>query len=190
MKRLLASAIVLCALLSAAPVAACVPGGFMDPVVYWTQAVKTDSLLGVCPSGDWSGIEVTLYDLCAMPVAGKEVVLTLADGRVCDSPVTAITDMYGHAHVVVKLGLNSSAGTARVGSAYSLTCMGLTIRTGTASLVSPDYNCNQSVDALDFSFFALDWLPAAYAARSDFNDDKVVDALDFSIFALHWLHSN
>ena len=188
MRKLILVVIVACGLLSTAPAGAWVQPP-PEPIVQWFQPISVNTI-GVCPLGDWTSLDVTMKDGFGYPLAGYQVSLSFADARVCDAPVVGFTDVNGYVRLVIKSGLSSSGGTARVTSGYTVTCMGYTIRTGTVSLVSPDYDCSQGVDALDFSYFSLDWQPAAYAARSDFNNDLVVDALDFSLFALHWLHTN
>ncbi len=188
MTKLLSVGIAACILLSGVPAVASVPDPFHS-TMQWFHPVKGDTLIGVCPLGDWSGLDVTLRDQYNLPLGGWEVGLNFADPRVCFVHwISGVTDMNGYVRLVIKAGLNSSAATARVASGYSVLVRGVTMWAGTVSLVSPDYNCNPTVDALDFSFFSLDWPPAAYAARSDFNDDGMIDALDFSLFALHWLH--
>ncbi len=192
MSRPLFAAIAVWALLSAVPAVAEVPPP-PDITVQWFQPVASwpDPLvIGVCPLGDWSGLDVTMRNGYGLPMAGYQVFLYFADSRVCPATVSGITDMNGYVRLVLTSGLNSSAAATRATSSYTVTSMGYTVGSGTVSLVSPDYNCNPAVDALDFSFFSLDWPPAAYAARSDFNDDGVIDALDFSLFALHWLHAD
>ena len=192
MRKFLSIGIAASALLSAAPAVGEVPPP-PDITVQWFQPVASwpDPLvIGVCPLGDWSGLDVTMRSGYGLPMAGYQVFLYFQDQRVCPATISGITDMNGYVRIVIRSGLKSSAAATRATSSYTVTTMGCTVGSGTVSIVSPDYNCNPTVDALDFSFFSLDWPPAAYAARSDFNDDGVIDALDFSLFALHWLHAN
>lgn len=189
MRRWLSILIAVSAFLSATPAIANVPD-WDHSIMQWYQPISGDTLIGVCPLGEWTGLDVTLRDQYNLPVPSYEVGLNFGDSRVCDQHwISGITDASGYVRLVIKSGLNSSAATLRVASEYSVLVRGVTMWAGTVSVVSPDYNCNPAVDALDFSFFSLDWPPAAYAARSDFNNDAAVDALDFSILALHWLHS-
>ncbi|MBN1504612.1 MAG: hypothetical protein JW952_06105 [Candidatus Eisenbacteria bacterium] len=137
-------------------------------------------------------MDVTVMDQFNLPIAGQTVTVTFGNTTelcVSSSGISGITDSNGYVRLDLPIGTISTIDTPRISSTYSVSCMGYTICDGTVSVMSPDYNCSPTVDALDFSFFALDWLKSGASLRSDFNNDGTVDALDFSIFALHWLHS-
>jgi hypothetical protein len=141
-----------------------------------------------CPQGDWGYFDVTVRDQFNLPIAGQTATISLGNTtELCADPITGITDSNGYVRLYLPVGTISTVDT-RISSTYSVTAMGTTIGIGSVEVMSADYNCNPTVDALDFSFFAQDWLKAGVGLRSDFNNDNSVDALDYSLFALHWLH--
>ena len=188
MTRLFCIGIVVAAVLFAMPAFASVPFPG-NCTIEWYQPVEDDTLILVCPQGDGTKLDVTVLDQFSLPIALQTVTATFADTRVCADPISGITDANGYVRLTIQAGANASAGMQpRVSSDYSVVCMGMTLKTATVSIMSPDYNCASVVDGLDYSFFSLDWLKNGGSIRSDFNDDKTVDGLDYSIFALHWLH--
>jgi hypothetical protein len=183
---------VVAAALFAVPAFASVP--FADNCIVAWYGGPTASIIRTCPTGDWDAIDVTVRDQFNLPIAGQAVTVTLGNTtELCPKPLTGITSGAGYVRIGIKTGSLSTVDQPRISSSYTVTCMGYTIKTGTVSIMSADYNCNPTVDALDFSFFALDYLkgiPVPIAGlRSDFNNDGKVDPLDFSLFALHWLHN-
>jgi hypothetical protein len=143
----------------------------------------------VCPQGDWNKLDVTVLDQFALPIAGQTVTATFASASLCPDPISGITNASGYVRLDLPIGTLSVVDSPRLSSSYTVTCMGYTIGTGTVDVMGADYNCNPAVDALDFSFFAQDWLKVGAGLRSDFNNDGSVDALDYSLWALHWLHN-
>jgi hypothetical protein len=153
--------------------------------------IAVGSYVCTCPQGDWGYIDVTVRDQFNLPIAGQIAGASLGNTtQLCADPITGITDALGYVRLYLPVGTLSTVNTPRITSTYTVTAMGYTIGGGSFEVMSADYNCSPTVDALDFSFFAQDWLQFGVSLRSDFNDDGTVDALDYSLFALHWLHSN
>ncbi len=189
MTRLFCVGIVVAAVLFAVPALASVPYP-ANCTVAWFQPVVGDTLILVCPQGDATKLDVTVKDQFNLPIAGQVVTATFASGNVVVSgAISGITDASGYVRLTIKAGLNASLGKEpRVSSSYTVTCMGVILKTATTSLVSPDMNGDLNVEALDNAMFAADYLSTGGSLRSDYNDDKTVEALDNAIFAAHYLH--
>jgi len=186
MTRLFCVGIVVAAVLFAMPAFASVPFAG-NCTVAWYGNPATD-LIRTCPEGDWDAIDVTVLDQFGLPITGQNVIVTLGNTtELCAGVMQVATNASGYCRIGIKAGSISTANVPRITSTYTVTCMGYTIKTGTVTVMSADYNCAPHVDALDFSFFALDYLYVGAGNRSDFNNDSKVDALDFSLWALHWL---
>lgn len=188
MTRLFFVGIVVAAVLFAMPAFASVPFPGNCTVAFYGGPAA--DIIRVCPQGDFDKLDVTVMDQFNLPIAGQTVTATLANAtELCADPISGITNASGYVRLDLPIGTISTVDTPRISSSYTVQCMGTTIGTGTVNVMSPDYNCGATVDGLDFSFFALDWLKTAVGLRSDFNNDGTVDGLDFSLFALHWLHN-
>lgn len=186
MTRLFCVGIVVAAILFAVPAFASVPFAG-NCIVTWFGGPSAN-IVRLCPKGDWDRLDVTVMDQFNLPITGQVVTATLSNATdLCASPITGITNASGYVPLSVKVGSLSTAYT-RISTGFTVTCMGYTIGTGTIEVMDADYNCNPTVDPLDFSFFAQDYLKAPTRPRSDFNNDNTVDPLDYSQFALHYLH--
>jgi hypothetical protein len=158
-------------------------------IVAWFGNPAPD-VIRTCPTGDWDMLDVTVMDQFGLPIPLQTVTVTLGNAtELCAGAISGATDASGYVRLNLPVGTLSTVDTPRISSTYTVSCMGYTIKSGTVDIMSADYNCNPTVDALDFSFFAQDWLKVAAGLRSDFNNDGSVDALDYSLWALHWLHS-
>lgn len=188
MTRLFCVGILVVATLFAVPAFASVPFAANCTVAWFGGPTSTEVRL--CPKGDWDALDVTVMDQFGLPIAGQTVTATLANAtELCPSAISGITNASGYVRLAVKCGTLSTAFT-RIVSGYTVTCMGYTIGGGTVDVMSSDYNCNPTVDALDFSFFAQDYLKVPVRPRSNFNNDGAVDALDYSLWSLHYMHSS
>jgi Bacterial Ig-like domain (group 1) len=188
MTRLFCVGILVVATLFAVPAFASVPFA-ANCTVQWFGG-PTSTVVRLCPKGDWDALDVTVMDQFGLPIAGQTVTATLDNGaELCASPISGITNASGYVRLTVKSGTLSTA-TTRIVSGYTVSCMGYTIGGGSVDIMSSDYNCSPKVDALDFSFFAQDYLKVPVRPRSDFNNDAAVDALDYSIWSLHYTHQS
>lgn len=187
MTRLLCVGILVAAVLFAVPALASVP--FPDNCTVAFFGGPAADIIRTCPQGDWDKLDVTVLDQFGLPITGQIVTATFANtAELCAGAISGTTNASGFVRLNLPIGSLSSVDAPRLVSGYTVTCMGYTIGTGTVNVMSADYNCNPRVDALDFSFFALDYLKVGPGLRSDFNNDGRVDALDFSLWALHYLH--
>jgi hypothetical protein len=165
--------------------------------VAWVNPVDLDTLIIVCPAGDaQTMMDVTVRDQFNLPVANQNVTASFVDARVLEDPITGVTDVNGYVRLTIKAGLDNSAGRQpRVYSNWSVVCMGVTLKTASTYLVSPDMTqavgSETLVESLDDAMFRNDYgFGLVGLQRSDLNGDSVVDPLDNAIFAIHWLDNN
>jgi hypothetical protein len=190
MTRLFCVGMMVAALLFAVPAVASVP----DPgncSHAWVNPITT-GVIGICPSADYSGIQVTVMDQFSQPIVGAAVSVTFADTTVhLQNPAAGTTIAGGIVTIMFDGGLNVMATKTCVSSNYTVIAGGVTIGSGTVKILSPDYNTiglSYGVDQTDFTYFGLDWNYAGTDIRSDFFWTGLVDPSDFSKFALHWNH--
>jgi len=188
MTRLFCVGIMVAAVLFATPAFASVP--FADNCIVAWYANPGSDIIFTCPTGDESKLDVTVRDQFNLPIPLQTVTVTLGNVTdVCAGAISGATDASGYVRLDLPVGTISTVASPRITSTYTVTVMGYTIKSGTVEIMSADYDCSPQVNALDFSFFATDWLSTGVGLRSDFNNDGAVDALDYSMWAIHWLHN-
>ena len=187
MTRLFCIGIVAAAVLFAVPAFASVPLP-ANCDVSWYLPVDLDTLILVCPSGDGqTKLDVTIRDQFNLPVTGQIVTASFADARVIEGAISGVTDANGYVRLALPAGLDCSAGRQpRVYSEWSVSSMGITIRTATTYLVSPDLNGDGVVSPLDNALFVNDYGAIVGLQRCDFNGDSSVGPLDNAQFIAHY----
>jgi hypothetical protein len=203
MTRLFCVGIVVAAVLFAVPALASVP--FPDNCdVTFTGNLAGTGIVLVCPQGDetggFSALNVTVRDQFNLAIPGQLVTVAFSPtlppsppgpggpGVCVYAAISGTTDAAGFVHLSLPIGTDNTVASApRVGSGYTVSCMGVTVGTGTVAVMSPDMNCNPNVDGLDFAMFALEYGLTAPGLKCDFDNDGTVGGLDFALFALHWL---
>ncbi|UCF77824.1 MAG: hypothetical protein JSW03_06845 [Candidatus Eiseniibacteriota bacterium] len=216
MKRLLCvMAVTVCVFAMTAPGAlASVP--YPDNCVVVWQDIEQDAII-LCPDCDGSYLDITVRDQFNVPMPGVLVQVTFSNVTelVLLQPCEGTTDIGGHVNISPCASLDLHPDSLLVPtSGVTVTCLGVTLVVNPSPPVdgpsqfgvqqdpcgpgrpifSPDFNNDQCVEGLDFSYFALDWLSCDPCSRSNFDrlcpgpDCVCVEALDFAIFAVHWVH--
>ncbi len=196
MTRLFCVAIVVAAVSLAVPVWASVPDPGNSTVAWVNLRPNTDAAL-ICPSGDGpTYLDIVVRDQFNAPMAG-----VLVEATFDDPPVSLVSSCSGFTNGVGALTLTPAGGvecsgadsTARL-SSTTVTCLGVVLYSNDRPFLSPDMNADGTVEGLDYSIFASDWLDTIMTARSNFDgmcpgaSGECVEGLDYSIFSVHWLH--
>jgi hypothetical protein len=163
----------------------------------------------MCPNKDGhpmqnsaSYLDVTVRDQFGAPMPGVLVEATFADSVYLENPCTGTTDGAGHVLLYPEGGVirknvltvPQEIDSLAYVSTTTVTCMGVTIYQNPRPFLSPDYNGDGVVEALDHAYFSRDWLSRDPESRSNFTrdcelDGTCVEARDATVFTLHWLHN-